>query len=120
MNNDIFEVDDGSFDSQVLQSDKPVLVDFWAPWCGPCKAIGPVVEKLAEIYGEQCLFAKCNVDDNPVTPGKYGIKAIPTLMFFKKGKMADRITGAVSQTQIENAIKKILSEAEPAPPFIIQ
>ena len=120
MTDEIFEVDDSSFDSQVLQSDKPVLVDFWAPWCGPCKAIGPVIEKLAETYSDRFRFAKCNVDDNPVTPGKYGIKAIPTLMFFKQGKMADKITGAVGQTQIENAIKKILSGAEPATPFIIQ
>jgi thioredoxin 1 len=120
MINNILEIDDDTFDSLVLQSDKPVLVDFWAPWCGPCKAIGPVVEKLAEIYGEQCLFAKCNVDDNPVTPGKYGIKAIPTLMFFKQGKMADKITGMVAQTQIEDVIKKNLAGAEPAPPFIIQ
>ena len=120
MNNDIFEIDDGSFDLQVLQSDKPVLVDFWAPWCGPCKAIGPVVKKLAETYGDRFRFAKCNVDDSPVTPGKYGIRAIPTLMFFNQGQLVDKIIGMVAQTQIEEAIKKILSGAEPAKPFIVQ
>lgn len=120
MTDNLIEVDDGSFESTVLQADKPVLVDFWAPWCGPCKAIGPLIEKLAEVYGGQCRFAKCNVDDNPVTPGKYGIKAIPTLMFFKQGKPVDKITGMIAQTQIEAAVKKLLSGAEPTQPFIIR
>jgi thioredoxin 1 len=120
MTDTLIEVDDGSFESKVLQSDKPVLVDFWAPWCGPCKAIGPVIEKLAGVYGGQCRFAKCNVDDNPVTPGKYGIKAIPMLLFFKQGKMVDKITGMITQTQIEDAIKRMLEGAEPSQPFIIR
>ena len=78
----IMDIDDSSFETEVVQSDKPAVVDFWAPWCGPCKAIGPVIEELAGSYGEQIKFTKCNVDDNPVTPGKFGIKAIPTLIFF--------------------------------------
>ena len=104
----ILEIDDGSFDTEVLQSEKPVLVDFWAPWCGPCKAIGPVMEELASTYGDQVKFAKCNVDNNPVTPGKYGIRAIPTLIFFKGGNVADQITGMVAKSKLEESISNIL------------
>jgi len=104
----IKEIDDSSFNSEVLQSDKPVLVDFWAPWCGPCKAIGPVIEELAVTFGNQIKFAKCNVDDNPATPGKYGIKAIPTLIFFKGGAVVDQITGMVAKSKLEETINKIL------------
>ena len=119
MSNEILEIDDGSFDSQVLQSDKPVLVDFWAPWCGPCKAIGPAVEELAETYGDRFRFAKCNVDQNPETPEKYGIRAIPTLIFYNQGQVVDKITGAVGQTVLEDVIKRVLSGAEPSTPFIV-
>jgi thioredoxin 1 len=104
----IMEVEDSSFDSEVLQSEKPVLVDFWAPWCGPCKAIGPVVEELANFFGDKIKFAKCNVDDNPVTPGKYGIKAIPTLIFFKGGNVVDQITGMVAKSRLEESINNLL------------
>ena len=104
----ILEVEDSSFDSEVLLSDKPVLVDFWAPWCGPCKAIGPVVEELANDFGDKIKFAKCNVDDNPVTPGKYGIKAIPTLIFFKAGSVVDQITGMVAKSRLESSINNLL------------
>ena len=104
----IMDIDDRSFDSEIIQSDKPAVVDFWAPWCGPCKAIGPVIEELAKTYGEQIKFTKCNVDDNPVTPGKFGIKAIPTLIFFKEGKVADQITGMVAKSKLEDTIKSIL------------
>jgi len=102
------EIEDNSFDTEVLQSDKPVLVDFWAPWCGPCKAIGPVVEELSESFGEQIKFTKCNVDNNPVTPGKYGIKAIPTLIFFKDGNVVEQITGMVAKSKLEDAINSML------------
>ena len=104
----IMEIEDGSFDSEVLQSNKPVLVDFWAPWCGPCKAIGPLVEELAEIFGDKIKFAKCNVDNNPVTPGKYGIKAIPTIILFKQGDVVEQITGMVAKIKLEEAISKVL------------
>ena len=104
----ISEISDSSFDNEIMQSDKPAVVDFWAPWCGPCKAIGPLIEDLAGSYGEQVKFAKCNVDDNPVTPGKFGIKAIPTLIFFKEGKVVDQITGMVAKSKLEEAINKML------------
>ena len=102
------EIDDGNFESEVLQSEQPVLVDFWAPWCGPCKAIAPVVADLAETFGDRIKFAKCNVDDNPVTPGKYGIKAIPTLIFFKEGNVVDQITGMVAKSKLEETINGLI------------
>ena len=104
----IMDIDDSSFETEVVQSDKPAVVDFWAPWCGPCKAIGPVIEELAGSYGEQIKFTKCNVDDNPVTPGKFGIKAIPTLIFFKEGKVVDQITGMVAKSKLEDTIKSLI------------
>jgi thioredoxin 1 len=104
----LLEIDDANFDAEVLKSNKPVLVDFWAPWCGPCRAIGPIVEELAGTFGEKIKFTKCNVDDNPITPGKYGIKAIPTLIFFKGGDVAEQITGMVAKSKLEDAIKKVL------------
>ena len=104
----ILEVSDGSFDTEVLKSDKPVLVDFWAPWCGPCRAIAPIIEELVKEYGNQVKFTKCNVDDNPVTPGQYGIKAIPTLIFFNNGKVVNQITGMVAKSKLVDSIKSVL------------
>jgi thioredoxin 1 len=112
MKKDILEINDRTFDSQVLQSDKPVLVDLWAPWCGPCNSIEPVVEKLAEAYGDQIRFTRCNVDHNPKTPEKYGVKGIPALMFFKGGKLVEKLTGMVPMSIIEDAIMKCLSGSE--------
>lgn len=102
-------VTDAEFESQVLKSDKPVLVDFWASWCGPCLAIAPIVEELAEAYEGKVIVAKMNVDQSPVTPGKYGIRAIPTLIVFKDGQVVEQITGAVGKAVIESAINKALS-----------
>lgn len=104
----IKDIDDSNFDAEILQADQPAVVDFWAPWCGPCKAIGPIIEDLAGTYGGQIKFTKCNVDDNPVTPGKFGIKAIPTLIFFKDGKVVDQITGMVAKSKLEDSIKNVL------------
>jgi thioredoxin 1 len=105
----IKEIEDSSFDTEVMKSDKPVVVDFWAPWCGPCKAIGPILDELATTYGGKVKFTKCNVDDNPITPGKFGIKAIPTLIFFKDGEVTDQITGMVAKGKLEEALNNVLS-----------
>lgn len=107
MAKDIIEIGDSSFESEVLQSDKPVLVDFWAPWCGPCRAIAPIVEELAQDYGDKVKFTKCNVDENPTTPTKYGIKSIPTLIFFKDGEIQDKIIGIVAKSRLEEMISKV-------------
>jgi thioredoxin 1 len=104
----ITEVTDENFKSEILDSTIPVLVDFWAAWCGPCRAIAPVVEELAAQYEWQVKIGKCNVDENPKTPGQYGIRAIPTLILFKNGTVAEQITGAVSKSTLENAIKKVV------------
>lgn len=101
------QVNDAEFDT-LISSDQPTLVDFWAPWCGPCKAIGPVIEDLADEYAGKVTIAKMNVDDNPVTPGKFGIRAIPTLIMFKSGEVVDQITGAVGKTQLADLINKAL------------
>ncbi len=106
-NEKVKQVSDAEFDS-VISSEQPSLVDFWAPWCGPCKAIGPVVEDLAEEYDGKVTILKMNVDDNPATPGKFGIRAIPTLILFKSGEVVDQITGAVGKTQLVDLIKKAL------------
>jgi len=104
----ILEIDDSIFDAEVLKSDKPVLIDFWAPWCGPCRAISPLVEQLAGEFGDKIKFVKCNVDDNPISPGKYGIRSIPTLMFFKDGDVVDQVIGIVAKAKLEEVINKIL------------
>ena len=104
----IIDLEDDDFETKVLQSDKPVMVDFWAPWCGPCKAIAPTVEALEKDYGDQMTFFKVNVDENPITPSKFGVQAIPTLIFFKDGKVAEQITGMVAKEKLEEAIKGIL------------
>lgn len=102
----VLHVTDADFEQQILKSDIPALVDFWAPWCGPCKAIGPMINELAGEYAGKVKIAKMNVDENPETPGKYGIRAIPTLIFFKNGSVADQITGAVGKTQLMAMIDK--------------
>ena len=102
----VLEIQDSNFEAEVLQSEKPVLVDFWAPWCGPCRAIAPVVEELAGTFGNKIKFTKCNVDDNPVTPGKFGIKSIPTLILFNGGEIVDKVIGIVAKSKLEEMLNK--------------
>jgi thioredoxin len=106
----IVEVTDATFDKDVLQSEQPVLVDFWAVWCGPCRAIAPIVEDLATTYAGKLKVAKVNVDQNGATPSRYGIRGIPALLFFKDGKVADQIVGYVPREAIEEKVTRILAE----------
>ena len=108
MADNIIEINDDSFEKIVLKSDKPVMVDFWAPLCGPCKAIAPTIDALEKEFGDKMTFVKVNVDDNPISPSKYGVQAIPTLLFFKKGQIADQITGMVAKQKLEETIKNVL------------
>ncbi|MGH8056400.1 MAG: thioredoxin [Candidatus Entotheonellia bacterium] len=103
------EVSDGTFEQEVLQSPVPVLVDFWAVWCGPCKAIAPVVEQLAGEYEGRMKVMKLDVDDNPQTATTYGVQSIPTLLLFKDGRPAERIVGAVPKALLVDKIKSVVA-----------
>ena len=105
----VLEVSDATFDQEVLRSEQPVLVDFWAVWCGPCKAIAPIVDSLAATYAGKLKVAKVNVDENGATPSRYGIRGIPTLLLFKAGKVADQIVGYVPQDVIEEKVQRLLA-----------
>ena len=105
----LVHVTDDNFESEIEKSERPVLVDFWAPWCGPCIAIGPAIEEIAQAYGETLKVAKVNVDECPQAAGSLGIRSIPTLMVFKGGKVEETIIGLVSKDRIEETIKKVLS-----------
>ena len=99
-------VTDSTFESEVIKDSQPVLVDFWAPWCGPCRAIAPVLEELAKEFEGQIKILKMNVDENPSTPSKYGIRAIPTLILFKNGDVVGQVTGAVSKSNLKDMINQ--------------
>ena len=109
MSDGIIHVNDQEFHNLVLQSETPVLVDFWAPWCGPCKAIAPVLEELSGEYGEKITIAKINVDDSPETPGQFGVRGIPTLIMFKGGDAVDQVVGAVPKTQLKEMIDRAVA-----------
>lgn len=100
MSDNIIAVTDATFEDDVLKSDVPVLVDFWAEWCGPCKMIAPILEEIAVEYDGKIRIAKLNIDDNPATPPRYGIRGIPTLMLFKAGNVEATKVGAVSKSQL--------------------
>lgn len=101
-------VTDNDFDAVVLKASTPVLVDFWAPWCGPCRAVAPLVDELAVEYDGKVLVAKMNVDENPATPGTYGIRSIPCFILFKNGQVVDQVAGAGTKSSFQTLIGKAL------------
>jgi len=104
----VLALSDANFDREVLQSDLPVLVDFWATWCSPCKAIAPLIDAVADEYAGKIKVGKVNVDENPATPGKYGVRGIPTLILFKGGSVVDQVVGAIPKSQLDALIAKAL------------
>ncbi len=104
----VLTLGDTNFETDVLKSSIPVLVDFWASWCAPCKAVAPLVDAIAEEYEGKIKVGKVNVDDNPATPSKYGVRGIPTIILFKDGKIMDQVVGAVPKAQLDALIKKAL------------
>lgn len=104
----IVEVVDSVFDKEVMESEIPVLVDFWAPWCGPCRALSPVIEEISNDYEGSVKVGKVNVDENPETTMKFSIRSIPTLIVFKNGEVAEQIVGAVPKSEIEKVLNKAL------------
>ena len=107
-NENLTVVSDTNFAEEILKADKPALVDFWAPWCGPCKALGPLVEALADEYHDRVKVGKINIDDNPKTAANYGVRSIPTLILFKEGKVLDTLIGLVPKDRLETFLKKAL------------
>jgi len=105
----VTEVNDADFEKQVLQSDTPVLVDFWAAWCGPCRALAPVVDQVADEYQGKLKVMKMDVDKNNATPGRYGIRGIPALLIFKGGKVAEQIVGFVPKEQIDQTLARVIT-----------
>jgi thioredoxin 1 len=102
------ELTDANFDALVLHSDKPVIVDFWAVWCGPCRVIGPIVQEIGEEYSDQVLVGKMDVDHNPAIARRYGIRNIPTLLFFKNGEVVDKQVGSVPKQVLVNKLEQYL------------
>jgi len=105
---DVLNIGDSEFKKEVLDSQQPVLVDFWATWCAPCRAITPAVEELATQFKGKVKVAKINIDDNQDTPQQYGVRSIPTLLLFKGGRVVEQIVGAVPKARLEDALKKVV------------
>ena len=108
MSADIIHITDASFENEVLKSEMPVMLDFWAEWCGPCRAIAPVLEELAKEYNGKIIVAKMNVDQNPLTPQKYAVRGIPTLIIFQNGNVAGTKVGQASKSQLSAFIDSII------------
>lgn len=106
MSEDLKHVADDNFDQEIIKSELPALVDFWAPWCGPCRALGPMVEELAAAYKGRITVAKLNIDESPLTAEKFGVRSIPTLILFKDGKVLDTLIGLVPKEKLEAFAKK--------------
>jgi thioredoxin 1 len=102
------EVNDNNFDEVVLKSEKPVIVDFWAEWCGPCRMIAPVIDEISKEYSDKAIVAKCDVDDSPSVAAQFGIRNIPTVLFFKDGKVADKQVGAVPKKNYTDKLDTLL------------
>lgn len=113
MSGNVKSVTDASYQQDVIQSAQPVLVDFWAPWCGPCRIIGPIVEQLADEYEGRLAVAKVNTDENPATPGALGIRGIPTLVFYVGGREVDRVVGVRTKDDLKAKIDGILAKVQP-------
>ena len=105
----ITQVVDENFEAEVIRSNLPVLIDFWAPWCGPCKSIAPVIEELAQEYEGKLKVAKLNVDENPITPSRYGVRGIPNLLILKGGAVKEQIVGAAPKSRLVDAIERVLA-----------
>jgi thioredoxin 1 len=108
----VLEITDGNFDQVVLKSDQPILIDFWAAWCGPCKALGPIVDEVAAAYQGKVRVGKMDVDKSPITPQRYGVRGIPTLLIFKGGQVQEQIVGYVGRDVIEKALNKQVNVIE--------
>ena len=106
---EVIDVTDQTFEAEVLQSDKPALIDFWAEWCAPCRQISPIIKDLAEQYGDQVKIVKMDIDSSPATPGKYGVRAIPTILAFKGGEVVQQIQGLRPKGELEEMIQGLLS-----------
>jgi len=106
---EVAEVTDQNFEAEILNSDKPAIIDFWAEWCGPCRAVAPIVKALAEQYGDQVKVAKMDIDSNPNTPGQYGIRSIPTVLAFKDGLVVEQLTGARPKADFEAMVEKLIA-----------
>ena len=105
---EVAEVTDQTFEAEILQSDKPAVIDFWAEWCAPCRAIAPIVKDLANQYGDKVKVVKLNIDENPIVPSKYGIRSIPTVLAFKDGAVVGQITGARPRSAFEEMVQNLL------------
>lgn len=106
----IISVDQNNFQKNIIDSQKPVLVDFWAPWCGPCRAVAPIIEELAKEYGDKASFAKINVDESPLLASQYGVMSIPTIMIFKSGKPAEQVIGYKPKNELKKMLDAVFKQ----------